>query len=130
MAQVVAKTHADIIGHFDLVTKFNEGGKHFDMTDKRFWHAALEAMEELLRWDKPFEINTGAMYRGLRTEPYPSLALLKELQKRGGRILLSSDSHDTASLGYGFAGMARAAKELGFRTVQVWTPQGWEETPL
>ncbi len=130
VAQVVAKTHADIIGHFDLVTKFNEGGKHFDMTDKRFWHAALEAMEELLRWDKPFEINTGAMYRGLRTEPYPSLALLKELQKRGGRILLSSDSHDTASLGYGFAEMARAAKELGFRTVQVWTPQGWEETPL
>ena len=130
VAQVVAKTHADIIGHFDLVTKFNEGGKHFDMTDKRFWHAGLEAMEELLRWDKPFEINTGAMYRGLRTEPYPSLALLKELQKRGGRILLSSDSHDTASLGYGFAEMARAAKELGFRPVQVWTPQGWEETPL
>ena len=75
-------------------------------------------------------LDTGAMYRGLRTEPYPSLALLKELQKRGGRILLSSDSHDTASLGYGFAEMARAAKELGFRTVQVWTPQGWEETPL
>lgn len=130
VAQVVQKTNADIIGHFDLLTKFNEGSKYFDMDAKQYRFAALEAMEELLRTEKPFEINTGAMYRGLRTEPYPSYALLKELQKRCGHIILSSDSHNGESLGFGFAEVAKAIQEIGFSTVQIWTPQGMQEIVL
>ncbi len=130
VAQVVQKTNADIIGHFDLLTKFNEGNRYFDMDEKQYRSIALEAMEALLHTGKPFEINTGAMYRGLRTEPYPSYALLKELQKRGGSIVFSSDSHNMASLGYGFAEMAKVVKEMGFSTVQIWTPQGMQDIVL
>ena len=104
--QVVAKTKPDIIGHFDLISKFNEGNKYFNMDEKAYGFLALEAMEELLRTGVPFEINTGAMYRGLRTEPYPSYGLLKELQKRGGEIVLSSDSHDCNSIGFAFGEVA------------------------
>lgn len=129
-ADVVRKTGADMIGHFDLVTKFNEGNRLFDTESRAYRFAALEAMEALLETGKPFEINTGAMYRGLRTEPYPSLYLLKELRARGGKILLSSDSHDTASLGYGFAEVGQAVKEMGFSSVLIWTAKGWEEVGL
>ncbi|MBM6829222.1 histidinol-phosphatase [Anaerotignum lactatifermentans] len=129
-ADVVRKTGADIIGHFDLVTKFNEGNRLFDTESKAYRFAALEAMEALLETGKPFEINTGAMYRGLRTEPYPSFALLKELRKRGGKILLSSDSHDTVSLGFGFEETAVAAREAGFSTALLWTPVGMKEYKL
>lgn len=127
VADVVRKTGADIIGHFDLLTKFNEGNRFFDVESKAYRFAALEAMEALLESDRPFEINTGAMYRGLRTEPYPSFALLKELYQRGGKILLSSDSHDTASLGYQFQEMAEAAVGAGFSSLLVWTPKGMKE---
>ena len=92
--------------------------------------AALEAMEELLRTGVPFEINTGAMYRGLRTEPYPSYGLLKELQKRGGEIVLSSDSHDCNSIGFAFGEVAQACRELGFRYTKIWTPEGMKEISL
>lgn len=129
-AEVVSRTNATFIGHFDLVTKFNEGSRYFDPMDKRYRTAALSAMDALLETGKPFEINTGGMYRGLRTEPYPSLQLLRDLKERRGKILLSSDSHDGASLGFRFAEVAQAAKEIGFVSVLVLKKDGWEEFKL
>ena len=118
-AEVVQKTNATFIGHFDLVTKFNEGNRFFDPMDKRYRDAALTAMDALIKTGHPFEINTGAMYRGLRKEPYPSVQLLKDLHERKGDILLSIDSHDGASLGFAFDEIAKLVKEIGFRGVKV-----------
>ena len=129
-AEVVQKTNATFIGHFDLVTKFNEGNRYFDPMDKRYRHAALEAMDALIETDRPFEINTGGMYRGFRKEAYPSIELLKDLKERGGSILLSSDSHDGQSIGFRFAEAAQAAKEIGFQTVKVLGKNGWDEFAL
>ena len=129
-AEVVQKTNATFIGHFDLVTKFNEGNRYFDPMDKRYRNAALEAMDALIETGKPFEINTGGMYRGFRTEAYPSIQLLKDLKERGGSILLSSDSHDGQSIGFQFAEAAQMAKEIGFKTVKVFGKDGWSEFEL
>ena len=129
-AEVVQKTNATFIGHFDLVTKFNEGNRFFDPMDKRYRHAALEAMDALIETGRPFEINTGGMYRGFRTEAYPSIQLLKDLKERGGSILLSSDSHDGNSIGFRFAEAAQAAKEIGFKTVKVLSLDGWSDFEL
>lgn len=126
-AEVVRKTNATFIGHFDLVAKMNAGNRFFDPLDKRYHYAALEAMEALLETGKPFEINTGGIYRGFCREPYPSVRLLKELHQRKGEILLSGDSHDGASLGFRFAEMAALAKEIGFRSVKLLTKDGWED---
>ena len=129
-AEVVKKTNATFIGHFDLVTKFNEGNRYFDPMDKRYRNAALEAMDALIETGKSFEINTGGMYRGFRTEAYPSIQLLKDLKERGGEILLSSDSHDGRSIGFKFTEAAQAAKEIGFRTVKVFGKDGWSDFEL
>ena len=129
-AEVVQKINATFIGHFDLVTKFNEGNRYFDPMDKRYRHAALEALDALIETGRPFEINTGGMYRGFRTEAYPSIQLLKDLKERGGSILLSSDSHDGQSIGFQFAEVAQAAKEIGFKTVKVLSKNGWDEFVL
>ncbi len=129
-SQVVGKTNADFIGHFDLVTKFNEENRFFDPEDRRYRDASLSALEALLETGKPFEINTGAIYRGMRKTPYPSVSLLKEIYRCKGEILLSSDSHDGASLGFGFDGAAGLAREIGFRYVKVWTKNGFADFPL
>lgn len=126
-AEVVQKTNATFIGHFDLVMKFNEGNRFFDPMERRYRNAALTAMDALIETGRPFEINTGAMYRGLRQEPYPSIQLLRNLHERKGEILLSSDSHDGASLGFGFHEMAQLAKEIGFRRVKVLSKNGLED---
>ncbi|HQQ40686.1 MAG TPA: histidinol-phosphatase HisJ family protein, partial [Clostridia bacterium] len=62
----------DIIGHFDLPTKFNETHGFYNEDSPAYTAAALEAMEALVKADKIFEINTGAISRGYRTTPYPS----------------------------------------------------------
>ncbi len=129
-AEVVARTNATFIGHFDLVTKFNEGNRYFDPLDKRYRRAALTAMEALLETGKPFELNTGGICRGWRREPYPSFSLLRELHKRKGEILFSSDSHEGATLGFCFVEMAELLRGIGFRTVRVLQKDGWELLPL
>ncbi len=107
VAEVVEKTGADIIGHFDLITKFNEGGRLFDESHPRYVAAATAAIDKLLLTGKPFEINTGAISRGYRTTPYPSLPLQDYILAHGGRLILNSDSHSTATLGFAFGKWSR-----------------------
>ena len=101
VADVVKKTNCDIIGHFDLITKFNGSGL-FDETDKKYINAWKSAADELLKCGKPFEINTGAISRGYRTFPYPSLDIIDYIKKNGGRFILSSDAHSAENLCFQF----------------------------
>ena len=102
VSQVVEKTGADIIGHFDLVTKFNEGGRLFDENHPRYVAAWQAAADQLLETGKPFEINTGAISRGYRREPYPAKPIRDYIRAKGGRFILSSDCHSRDNLCFGF----------------------------
>ena len=72
VADVADRTDCDIIGHFDLISKFIEKEPLFDVHHPRYVAAWQYAVDELLVFDIPSEINTGAISRGYRTAPYPS----------------------------------------------------------
>lgn len=95
-------THCDVIGHFDLIEKFNEGGALFDSGDARIAKARSAAADQLAACGVPFEINTGAIARGYRTEPYPGAELRTYLAARGVRFLLSGDAHRPEGLCFQF----------------------------
>ena len=95
-------TDADIIGHFDLVTKFNEGNALFDTADKRYIEAWQEAALKLIPYGKPFEINTGAIARGKRITPYPALDIADFIDAHGGFFVVTSDCHDAPMLDCSF----------------------------
>lgn len=130
VARVLDVTRCDFVGHFDLVTKFNEGGRRFDEEDPRYWKPALEALEHLCAQGAVFEINTGAMARGYRTAPYPAPRLLRAIHELGGAVILSSDAHSAGRLCAHFPEAAALAMRCGFRTCRILTPRGWEDTPL
>lgn len=98
VGNVVESTGADIIGHFDLITKFDERCHIFDVTNERYVSAWQAAVDKLLPYGKPFEINTGAISRGYRTEPYPHMDIIDYIKAKGGRLILSSDSHSADRL--------------------------------
>ncbi len=98
VSDIVKKTKCDIIGHFDLCTKFNENGKLFDTNNPRYEKAAFGAIDEILKADVPFEINTGAIARGYRSEAYPEKKFMEYILQKGGRFVVSSDSHNIDSL--------------------------------
>lgn len=102
ICEITQRPHGRLLGHFDLVTKFNEVMPMLDPEDKRFLDPALEAMRCAVDAGMIFEVNTGAISRGYRTSPYPSLTLLKALKAMGGSVILSSDCHSSAHILYAF----------------------------
>ena len=102
LAQVVEKTGADIIGHFDLITKYIEAGVALYQDDPRYTAAWQRAADKLVPYGKPFEINTGAIARGWRSAPYPDIRIIEYIRQRGGSFILSSDSHSADTIAFGF----------------------------
>lgn len=102
LGAVVEKTGADIVGHFDLITKFNENNRYFDEEASWYKEAALAALHKAAIHKPVFEINTGAMARGYRTKPYPADFILAEINKLGCPVILSSDCHNKMYLNHEF----------------------------
>lgn len=106
----------DIVGHFDLITKFDELSPIF-LYDDRYLKVADKYIEEALKEDIIFEVNTGAISRGLRTTPYPHERLLFSIYKHGGKIILSSDSHSVNTLDFYFEETKKMLRDIGFKYV-------------
>lgn len=115
VSDVVNKTNANIIGHFDLVSKFNDGNRFFDEDNPRYVKAAEKALDVLLKTGRPFEINTGAMSRGYKKFPYPSKKILGYIAAHDGSVILSSDSHRKETLMYKFDECEELANSLGLK---------------
>lgn len=100
VSDVYNKTKCDIIGHVDLVTKFNEGGRQFSTENERYRKSALDAVENLLLTPAIFEINTGAISRGYRKEPYPEDFLLDRIAKSRKPFVVNSDTHNVDTVAF------------------------------
>lgn len=128
VGDVVNKTNADIIGHFDLILKFSG---HIGYTPTtRFLAAAERAVDRLIPFARPFEINTGAMARGARDVPYPIPEILKMIKDRDGKIVFSSDCHEKSKLDFGFELAEELAREVGFTEHGIITDKGVEYIPI
>ena len=126
----VAALKPDILAHIDLIKKLNAKGEFFDEESPRYKAAALKALQAAKDNDCLLEVNTGGVYRGYRKDFYPGPWLLGEWQKMGGKVIITSDSHDIASLTYGFDEAAAAIKAAGFTSVEVLTGHGFETQEL
>ena len=126
LAQVVEKTGCQIVGHFDLVEKFNRGGMLFSNEDYRYRRPMLDALDVLLKKDVIFEINTGVIARGHRDLPYPSPYVLRRIAEKRGRVILSSDAHKKEALTFAFSDAVQYAKSCGIGALTVPARHGWE----
>lgn len=102
VGDVVEKTDADIIGHFDLISKFCERGFAIDLDNPRYKRAYTDAIDRLIPTGKPFEVNTGAISRGYRTSPYPAFPMMRYITSQGGKIIFTSDSHHIDNIAFRF----------------------------
>ena len=114
LARTYEITKCDIVGHIDLVAKFNEGGKYFDESNERYLRSARAAIRKLASDGVIFEINTGAISRGYRKTPYPSRPLMRIIREEGGRVTYSSDCHAAENVLCEYQSAVDYAKEFGF----------------
>ena len=120
---VIDMTGADIIGHIDLCSKFNE--RLNNSQSEEYLEYAQKAVDKLLKTGAVFEINTGAMARGYRTSPYPSIEILKMIYLGGGKIMINSDCHKKEFLDFGFDVAVDLAKKVGFDQTYIFTKDGF-----
>ncbi len=120
----------DIVGHFDLVSMHCERRNFFDIESKEYFNAAIEAAEALKGKIPFFEVNTGAMARGQKSIPYPSVAIIKELKRLGFGAVITSDCHNMINLDYGFNVAEEVLKAGGFKEKYILTDHGFEAVTL
>ncbi|MBR2677640.1 MAG: histidinol-phosphatase [Solobacterium sp.] len=108
----------DIIGHLDLLTKFNEDESFISFSDPIYLKQAEECIHTI-GTSKIFEANTGAIARGYRKTPYPHRTLLEILHSAGAKMMLNSDCHNRQYLDCGFEDTLKLLKDCGFDCLYV-----------
>ena len=118
VAKIYEVTGCNIVGHFDLITKFQEKEKIFNEKDPRYIKAWEKALESLSDAPVAFEINTGAISRGYRTTPYPNKDILFAIKEMGKPVILSSDAHDKEGLLFEFEKAEKIVNEIGLELIE------------
>ncbi|MBQ8523361.1 MAG: histidinol-phosphatase HisJ family protein [Clostridia bacterium] len=121
VADHVEQTKPDIVGHFDLLTKFET----IDENDPRYREAALNALHRCMKVCSRFEVNTGAMARANKSCAYPADFILEEIKRLGGTVTVTSDSHITKHIDYAFEETVTRLRSLGFTHIDRLTENGF-----
>ncbi len=103
----------DIIGHLDLLTKYNEDESFLSFHDPAYTALAEECIYQI-GTSKLFEVNTGAIARGTRKTPYPAKNLLEILHSANAKLMLNSDCHNRNYLDCAFEEALSLIRSCGF----------------
>ena len=112
-AQVIEREKPDILGHFDLISKYGLP----DENDPRYRKMATESLLACLEVTPIIEVNTGGIARGYMNAPFPASFLLDEIKSHGGRMILGADSHHVNNLTFYFDEAVEILRNHGFRSV-------------
>lgn len=99
---MVRRFDFDVVGHPDLVRKFNARNPYFDENAKWYMDELAETSDAIASSGKLVEVNTGAISRGWLDDAYPSPTFRGMLRERGARFILSSDSHSSETIDCAF----------------------------
>ena len=91
--EMLAKFDFDIVGHLDLVRKFNVRHPYFDESAPWYLEELDRIADAVAASGKIAEVNTGAISRGWLDDAYPSAAFRERLRARGVKFILSADAH-------------------------------------
>ena len=90
---MVEKFDFDIVGHLDLVRKFNVKHPYFDEAADWYRAELVKTADAVAASGKLAELNTGAISRGWLDDAYPSAHFRALLRERGVKFVLNADAH-------------------------------------
>ena len=111
---MVAEFDFDVIGHPDLVRKFNLKHPYFDETAPWYLEELRLTADAIAASGKIVEVNTGAISRGWLADAYPSPHFRQLLRERGVKFILSSDAHSADAIDCAFDRFASAEEYRAF----------------
>lgn len=93
VADLYQKTKCNVVGHFDIVTKFNQNNRLFDIRHPRYIAAYQKALESLFATDCAFEINTRGSSPSPDRKNFPDSTIEAILRENHRKIIWTSDCH-------------------------------------
>lgn len=120
----------DIIAHLDLIKKNNSGNYFFDESETWYVETVRNCLKRISKTSSIIEINTGGVARGYMTEFYPSDWILKEVLDMKIPVTISSDSHKSEDVAFGFNDAVLKLDVMGFEKVNYLTENGWQEIDI
>ena len=116
LAAYIERQRPAIIGHVDLVRKWNERYHFFDTADPAYRRVVRAALDRMIGTGALLEVNTGAMARGYLTTPYPDPFALEYWHDLGGGVIIGTDCHQAEKLTYGVEEARRLCLDAGYTT--------------
>ena len=104
----------DIIGHPDIIRKFNGVLRYFNESSDWYNEELRLTADAFAASGKIVEVNTGGIARGWIDDAYPSSTFRALLRERGVRFILSSDAHAAAAIDCAFDRFADAEAYVDF----------------
>ena len=117
--EMAERLRPDVVGHFDILSKFEEVGSPIDTQSEYYYGAAIDALRATVAVAPRLEMNSGAISRGYRKEAYIADRLIDAALDFGARFVLNSDAHTPENIGFGFERMAQRLVAHGCTTVDV-----------
>ena len=122
VAEMVEKLRPEIVGHFDLIRKFDGAGASFGV---EIWKHIERALEVIRAAGAILDVNAAPARRKLGPV-YPLPPLLKRAREMGIPVTLGDDSHGPGDVGVGLDACLRAIGEAGYRRVHYLTRERGE----
>lgn len=122
VTEMVETLRPEIVGHFDLIRKFDGDGPRFGPETWKHVERALEAIRAV---GAILDVNA-APFRRKMGPVYPLPPLLERAREMGIPATLGDDSHGPAEVGVGLDACLHAMERAGYRRVHYLTGKGGE----
>ncbi len=113
LAEMVEELRPEVVGHLDLIRKFDGDSAGFA---PEVWPHIDRALESLEAAGSVLDVNAGAYRRGL-SPVYPLPEILQRGREMGIGATLGDDSHGAHDVGVGLDACMQALDEAGYRQV-------------
>jgi histidinol-phosphatase (PHP family) len=130
LLQMIERWKPTIIGHMDKIKMYNHLQTFFDEHEQSYRSMVIEVLDLIKKYDLFVELNMRGFYKHPQKFIYPSEWVLKEVNRRGIRLVVSSDCHQPSELSAGFPEALEMIKSVGFGSVWCLYDNCWQEIAI
>lgn len=130
VCEMVQKSAPPIIGHLDIIKKFNDDEQYFSEQEQWYKEAVIETLNVIANSKCIVEVNTSGLKKSSSKQTYPAPWILRECLDRKIPICINADAHKPEQLMQGFPETITLLKDIGYTEHKVLGLNRWQEKPL
>lgn len=124
--EMISSGRPDVIGHFDIIKKFNKNNRFFDENQQWYREIVYDCLEHVAKNKCIVEVNTRGVLKKLCNDFYPSKWILQRCKLLNIPVMFSADAHHPLELDHAFPEVATMLKSIGIKEAMVFIDKKWK----